>query len=74
MTFNVSSSPWCETEQLASGAGGPVLLTQAEKERLAELLRNVEEEEEDDASEVGPTCSLNGQHVVEDEPITFSSG
>uniref|UniRef100_UPI003AB075F1 fibrous sheath-interacting protein 1 n=1 Tax=Centroberyx gerrardi TaxID=166262 RepID=UPI003AB075F1 len=35
--------------ELASGMGGQVLMTQAERERLAELLREVEEEEEDSA-------------------------
>lgn len=44
-------------QQLVSGEGGGVLLTQAEKERLAELLQEVDKEEEDSArgvdSEVG---------------------
>ncbi|KAM4625897.1 fibrous sheath-interacting protein 1 [Polymixia lowei] len=35
--------------ELASAAGGQVLMTQAEKERLAELLREMKEEEEDNA-------------------------
>ncbi|KAG7237287.1 hypothetical protein INR49_032620 [Caranx melampygus] len=33
--------------ELVSGEGGQMLLTQAEKERLAELLREIDEEEED---------------------------
>ncbi|KAM7375715.1 hypothetical protein PAMP_005495 [Pampus punctatissimus] len=35
--------------ELVSGEGGQVLFTQAEKERLAELLREIDEEEEDSA-------------------------
>ncbi|XP_070835356.1 fibrous sheath-interacting protein 1 [Chaetodon trifascialis] len=35
--------------ELVSGEGGQVLLTQAEKERLAELLQEVDKEEEDSA-------------------------
>ncbi|XP_042244340.1 fibrous sheath-interacting protein 1 isoform X1 [Thunnus maccoyii] len=35
--------------ELVSGEGGQVLLTQAEKERLAELLQEIDEEEEDSA-------------------------
>nr|XP_043903453.1 fibrous sheath-interacting protein 1 isoform X6 [Solea senegalensis] len=35
--------------ELASGDGGQMLLTQAEKQRLAELLRQIDEEEEDSA-------------------------
>ncbi|XP_057715633.1 fibrous sheath-interacting protein 1 [Corythoichthys intestinalis] len=35
--------------ELARGKGGQVLLTQAEEERLAELLRDMDEEEEDSA-------------------------
>ncbi|XP_074548829.1 fibrous sheath-interacting protein 1 isoform X2 [Halichoeres trimaculatus] len=35
--------------ELVSGEGAQVLLTQAEKERLAELLREVDEEEDDNA-------------------------
>ncbi|XP_029982514.1 fibrous sheath-interacting protein 1 [Sphaeramia orbicularis] len=36
--------------ELISGEGGQVLLTQTEKERLAELLREIDEEEEDSAN------------------------
>ncbi|XP_056151339.1 fibrous sheath-interacting protein 1 [Lampris incognitus] len=36
--------------ELASAAGGHALMTQAEKERLAELLNEMEEEEEDSAT------------------------
>ncbi|XP_029973328.1 fibrous sheath-interacting protein 1 [Salarias fasciatus] len=35
--------------ELVSGEGGRALLTEAERERLAELLREIEEEEEDEA-------------------------
>ncbi|XP_054653335.1 fibrous sheath-interacting protein 1 isoform X3 [Dunckerocampus dactyliophorus] len=37
--------------ELVSGKGGQVLLTQAEEERLAELLRDIDEEEKDSASD-----------------------
>nr|XP_057947037.1 fibrous sheath-interacting protein 1 isoform X2 [Doryrhamphus excisus]XP_057947038.1 fibrous sheath-interacting protein 1 isoform X2 [Doryrhamphus excisus]XP_057947039.1 fibrous sheath-interacting protein 1 isoform X2 [Doryrhamphus excisus] len=39
--------------ELASGKGGQVLLTQAEEERLAELLRDIDEEEEDGDADNG---------------------
>ncbi|GAA6213714.1 fibrous sheath-interacting protein 1 isoform X6 [Lates japonicus] len=64
--------------ELVSGDGGQVLLTQAEKDRLAELLREIDEEEEESArgadseghgSEVGWMCDGDprpGEKVLQD--------
>ncbi|CAB1330842.1 unnamed protein product, partial [Coregonus sp. 'balchen'] len=47
--------------QLASGAGGPVQMTQEEQDHLDDLLRDMEEEEGDN---YGKACCEVGQHTA----------
>ncbi|XP_070776919.1 fibrous sheath-interacting protein 1 [Enoplosus armatus] len=56
--------------ELVSGEGDQVLLTQAEKERLAELLRDIDEEEEDSARGADSEEDMWAVSVLTDQGYT----